>query len=291
MDVTSMLNNSTADGSGQQKTSRFSNTAPKERTPWDAGGYALPIITHPSPKGSQHRDAPIGLSEDCQDFSRRSLQPESIDSVLDDNRHTQRNNIDSTLDSSRYVRDEISPLDDTPEAIRYRPNEAFSTPRHHFSDSRSSLSSFASSLSLNSATHSRLSSTSTVGGYHPMSTINDDADLDNKRNCVQHLNGKASPLIYSPVGIHPRSHSTASTTEPLSTLALIAERKSLEDLNADTKAHNTAKRSQMELARQTGKTPSFNFKSSSPSDPLMIKRANLQPLQAPKPTRDRKRRL
>ena len=107
MDVNSLLN-ANPSAVEQQKHSEVLRIPTRNRTPWDAGGYSLPINTASS--GSTTPPA----------------KPQNNDSNTE-----------------------------TP-----------TSPRHRFSDSRSSLSSFTSSLQ--SATHSRFSSMSTVSSAYQM---------------------------------------------------------------------------------------------------------------------------
>src|ERR1700722_16642606 len=52
MDVTSMLNTS-SETAEQPKPMEMTKTPTRNRTPWDAGGYSLPIHTHNGPFTSQ----------------------------------------------------------------------------------------------------------------------------------------------------------------------------------------------------------------------------------------------
>jgi hypothetical protein len=100
----------------------------RNRTPWDAGGYSLPL----------------------------TLDTKSI--------HTP-----STAKPAFYSE---SPTDALTSASP-------KSPKHKFSDSRSSLSSYTSS-SNNSVSHSRISSLSTVSEFQPLATLITEISLDNR---------------------------------------------------------------------------------------------------------------
>lgn len=154
MDVTALLN-STSAAAGQRKSRDVSCTPTRSRTPWDAGGYSLPISTH----------------------SNAAFTP--------------------------------------PQQIHYDdpPSESPTSSKHRLSDSRSSLSSFTSSL--NSTTHSRFSSMSTVGSSHPLNNlITDNLYIETRRT--------PQPLKASGYQPPPESGSATETQQ-----VIIPDRKSV----------------------------------------------------------------
>lgn len=130
MDVTSLLNESQLAVEQQRKGLEGLKLPTRSRTPWDAGGYSLPLATSStaaSPSISTitfHRSASEGPHQ------------RSFSDVV-------------------HIKTHRSQTSDGP-----------SSPIHKSTDSRSSLSSFASSRE--STTHSRLSSVSTINSsYNP----------------------------------------------------------------------------------------------------------------------------
>lgn len=101
-----------------------SSSSVRSRTPWDAGGYSLPLT-----------------------LDTKSVQ---------------------TPSTSRPIYYSESPIENMNSASPH-------SPKHKFSDSRSSLSSYASS-SNNSVSHSRISSLSTVSEFLPLNSLTMSTD-------------------------------------------------------------------------------------------------------------------
>jgi hypothetical protein len=157
MDVTSLLN-APATTAEESKAAEQSQTPSHTRTPWDAGGYTLPVNSHHKP------DTATKPGEEAES----------------------------------------------------RESSVFTHPfGHKFSDSRSSLSSFSSSTSNN---HSRLSSTSTVSGFHPSSGTISDLPKPSEAPS-EGRNRHTTP---------PQKHASLEEVSPtncLNTLATVAERR------------------------------------------------------------------
>ncbi|KAF7547572.1 hypothetical protein G7046_g8963 [Stylonectria norvegica] len=136
----------------------------RARTPWDAGGYSLPLTSgakfptrcaFPIRSHSEHIDS--GFSYHAPSAESRSRHG-SMESPF-------ASGFSTPLASSRTGRSSTWP--------EYASGVAAgaSTPlSHKLSDSRSSLSSYGSSSSF-SGCHSRLSSMSTVSSVHPVSSM------------------------------------------------------------------------------------------------------------------------
>lgn len=198
MDVTSLLNAGSL--AVEQKRMENLRIAGRSRTPWDAGGYSLPITTK------------TPISPSCQ--------PQQ-DSYFDD----------------RQI--------DTP-----------SSPRHKLSDSRSSLSSFASSIQ--STTHSRFSSMSTVSGSHTLNTIT--GELISPKSTMIEL---PSPSVAKSPDVTELRPKETATEEICEILAPIAENR----LSPDQPT-------------QDSKKAALNHpRASSPSDAILIKRASVPSLR------------
>lgn len=232
MDVTSLLNSNNAAAAAaeqlkqqeqQQQEKEMENVRlpTRNRTPWDAGGYSLPINT-------------------------LSLAPTPLQQAnFEEQEHQQHE------------------------------GEAPSSPKHKFSDSRSSLSSFTSSLQ--SATHSRFSSMSTVNSAQPMHGIPTEAFSPKLRNAPQNLELAT---------IDSRSEHGPSTslspTGSLETLAFVAEHHpfsqqatrqgSQEVLGADSESVPRSLSTEIPVRGRSGRA-------SSPSDGLLIKRMDLPSLR------------
>lgn len=109
-----------------------SRTPNRSRTPWDAGGYSLPL---------------------------------ALDAKM----------MRTPLTAKPVLYGESPPGENQAEA------NSPSSPKHKFSDSRSSLSSYTTTSSNNSGSHSRISSLSTVSEFQPMtSLITDFSSLEAK---------------------------------------------------------------------------------------------------------------
>lgn len=271
-----MLNNNASVASIEKKDLVIdTKSQPRNRTPWDAGGYSLPIMNHQTPQlNAQEAQKPLDTQK-----SPAHRYEESVDVSGE------------PQDLMLINKAEYSGQENQADSVNYR-RDSQPVGRHQLSDSRGSLSSFASSLSLNSVSHSRYSSTSTASGFQPLGTITDELDLDAKsqNGALQH--GNKSPSTYSPVVPHPRARSVTSAIEPLSTLALIAERRSQEDLGAEVVEFERLKRQRtfVGTTKAKGIMLGYDYRSASPSDGLLIKRTLQQNLQEPS-SNDRKRRL
>lgn len=200
MDVTSLLNAGSL--AVEQKRMENLRIAGRSRTPWDAGGYSLPITTK------------TPISPSCQ--------PQQ-DNYFDD----------------RQI--------DTP-----------SSPRHKLSDSRSSFSSFASSIQ--STTHSRFSSMSTVSGSHTLNTIT--GELMSPKSTMIELPSPSGAKSPDGTIIESRPKETV-TEEVCELLAPIAENR----LSPD------------EPTQESTKATRNHPRPSSPSDAILIKRASVPSLR------------
>jgi hypothetical protein len=226
MDLTSLLNGNPS-AAGQQRK-EVSRTPPRNRTPWDAGGYSLPINTL-----SSSSNAP-------------TTPPQHIHYVDDSQVETPR------------------------------------SPHHKFSDSRSSLSSFTSSLQ--SASHSRFSSMSTVSSaIQPMNSILAESIAIDSATKPQPL--ESTPLPKD----HSRSSSSAtqprgsiSPTGSLDALALVAEgqlaRRQSEPSALKVGEENMSSRKEGKgKGKANDSIPSE--RPSSPSDAILIKRTTVPSLR------------
>ncbi|RDW91284.1 hypothetical protein BP5796_02449 [Coleophoma crateriformis] len=221
MDVTSLLNGNAA--AGQQKVEdqaekmeiqrKPSTSPPRNRTPWDAGGYSLPINT----------------------VSNQSI---------------------SAAQSGQSG--DLNSNEDIPHS-----------PKHKFSDSRSSLSSFTSSQ--HSAGHSRFSSMSTVGSSHPAAV--DKVSGESRRGTPQ-PQSLGSPIDNSV--IEPRLRSSLSPTGSLDALAVAAERRQSREEQLSPMQQTTEA---MEATNITPTKERAHGRPGSPSDAILIKRASVPSLR------------
>lgn len=225
MDVTSLLNtNSMAveqqrkeESDAEERKREVPTKAPsRNRTPWDAGGYSLPINT----------------------IFNQTTPPR------------------------------------TEEVQRRESQSTPTSPRHKFSDSRSSLSSFTSSLQ--SASHSRFSSLSTVGSAYPSNNLT-DAPSSIPGQKPQALDFGHPSKMKGIQPNYPQPGGSVSPTESLDALALVAEKEI-----AGQQARQLAETSKAESMND----PSSDLKNiesgpgprpSSPSDAILIKRASAMP--------------
>ncbi|CAL3967376.1 unnamed protein product [Diplocarpon coronariae] len=222
MDVTSLLNaNSLAveqqrenDGE-ERKVGAATKTPSRNRTPWDAGGYSLPINTVSSP----------------------STPPK--------NEELGRCDSESTPTS----------------------------PRHKFSDSRSSLSSFASSLQ--SASHSRFSSLSTVSSATPSSTFTEAllSTLGPQPSLLDFGHPSGTDETQTTPG-YPRLGGSISPTGSLDALALVAENEM-----AGQQANRNAETAKASLMKGKEEVSKGEDRPSSPSDAILIKRTTVPSLR------------
>lgn len=184
----SMAMYQTQERTGINRTPSETRIPSRSRTPWDAGGYSLPLTlnvknahTSPAPRPSSNFEA-------------------------------------TTADGS------TSPK----------------SPKHKFSDSRSSLSSYttmSSSNSCHSRSHSRISSLSTVSEYQPMSSFGADSTPTERRTSIS----EACPTV---VEIQPPS----------------PRRSGLEDMSPDISDNDT---------------PMTSHRARSPSDAIMMRNRGL----------------
>lgn len=220
MDVTSLLNANSVAAEQQRKLEKgqASKTPTRNRTPWDAGGYSLPIntLSNPTfntPPSHQNQD-------DSQNFS-------------------------ASMPSS---------------------------PRHKFSDSRSSLSSFTSSLQ--STTHSRFSSMSTtISGSQPLNNLAENLSPTTSLK-IQAMDLAANLPTVESTQVQPRG--SVSPTGSLDTLALVAERRI-----ADQEITSSTPEDKMSTTSEPApnKAAHTSERPSSPSDAILIKRATLPSLR------------
>ncbi|KAG4443037.1 hypothetical protein IFR05_001491 [Cadophora sp. M221] len=227
MDVTSLLNaNSLAveqqrngENSAEEKKRAVPTKAPsRNRTPWDAGGYSLPINTISNPTTPPR----------TEEVQRRESQS-------------------------------------TP-----------TSPRHKFSDSRSSLSSFTSSLQ--SASHSRFSSLSTVGSAYPSNNLTEAlSSISGQKPQALDLGHPTKMDGIQP--IYPQTGGSISPTESLDALALVAEnelagqqaRQLAEESKTESRNDSSSDSEKVETV-ESGPRPC------SPSDAILIKRPSAMPI-------------
>ncbi|KAL8288873.1 hypothetical protein RB597_000790 [Gaeumannomyces tritici] len=137
----SVISNTTAASTGvatpppeksPSRSNSESRTPNRSRTPWDAGGYSLPLT------------------------------------------------LDTKMIRTRLMAKPVL-YGDSPPGEHHPDSNSPSSPKHKFSDSRSSLSSYTTTSSNNSGSHSRISSLSTVSEFQPMtSLITDFSSLEAK---------------------------------------------------------------------------------------------------------------
>lgn len=227
-----MLNSNPAAAEQRKRADSSSSRAPsRNRTPWDAGGYSLPINT-----------AAHGVKAPQQQDQQ-------------ENRHNDLH---------------IS----TPP----------SSPKHRFSDSRSSLSSFASSLQ-STTTHSRYSSTSTLNSsFHAHHKSHGTEILSPElRSISQALEESASvPLaIDSYNATESRQDTSLSPTDStLEQLAFVAESHSSEPRSESSRRNHSdvMETTAANLAESAAKSNSLN-RPGSPSDAILIKRTSVPSLR------------
>ncbi|KAK4219597.1 hypothetical protein QBC37DRAFT_108929 [Rhypophila decipiens] len=127
----------------------------RNRTPWDAGGYSLPLSLDTKAIQTASTARPVFYCESPTDGQSSSTSPKS--------------------------------------------------PKHKFSDSRSSLSSYASSN--NSVSHSRISSLSTVSEFQPLTNLITEITLNGRMSAEKMDNGNpgyqtSAPARSPPISIH-----------------------------------------------------------------------------------------
>jgi len=225
MDVTSLLNSNSL-AAEQQKKGEASRMPIRSRTPWDAGGYSLPInnmssITTTQPSEIHHHD-------------------------------------DSHAETPR-------------------------SPYHKFSDSRSSLSSFTSSLQ--SSTHSRFSSMSTVSSVHPFNSIPLDGVLAEMaaKSAVPEQETQPLPMDGTqPPSSFGQLRGSLSPTESLDALATVAEsrtfRQQSEPSTQTALVPTMSSNVEVDVGPKTDQSKSQE-RPSSPSDAILIKRSMVPTLR------------
>lgn len=169
----------------------------RNRTPWDAGGYSLPLTLD----AKSIRSSPAARPAICCESPTERMEPASPKSP---------------------------------------------SPRHKFSDSRSSLSSYTTTCSSSaSVSHSRFSSLSTVSEYQPLISLITDFsalgtrvsdDASSGRDCIDPLDSQAQSSP-TPVRLNhdipsPREHSprTSDRCQSPSDAILITRNNSTHEL-------------------------------------------------------------
>ncbi|KAJ0158295.1 hypothetical protein CTA2_11916 [Colletotrichum tanaceti] len=195
--------------SSPEKTASFRRTsdarASRNRTPWDAGGYSLPLaldtklaITHSKPT-AYYCESDVDQTASSSSYDIPSSSCHSRASSLSSLAHEMAHSANITpmtsshhgrlvnlgeQDSQLYVATSRRPSmsGDSEAQLTARPNLPREddgqqhvtggfpkSPKHKFSDSHSSLSSYTSSNQ--SGGHSRISSLSTVSGIQPFTSL------------------------------------------------------------------------------------------------------------------------
>lgn len=165
----------------------------RNRTPWDAGGYSLPLTLNVKNAQMPQTSKPGYNLDAAPAESAGSSSPKS--------------------------------------------------PKHKFSDSRSSLSSYttmSSSNSCHSRSHSRISSLSTVSEYQPLSSFGSDSTPTERRTSVP--DGMSCPTV---VEIQPPSPTS---------------RRGMEDISPDASDHDS---------------PMNSDRARSPSDAILMRNRGL----------------
>jgi hypothetical protein len=230
MDVTSLLNSNPAAAEQRKRADSGSSKGPsRSRTPWDAGGYSLPINT--ATNGS------------------KSPQKQS---------------------QSEYRRDDV-PISTPP-----------LSPKHRFSDSRSSLSSFTSSL-LSTATHSRFSSTSTLNSnsHAHHKSFSTDIISPELRSISQTLEYAIQPLVIDSCQTNQTRQvpSLSPTGSPLQQLAIVAETHLSGQKSESSSGNNDAMQTDSTEAADSITIPALHNRPGSPSDAILIKRTSIPSLR------------
>jgi hypothetical protein len=244
MDVISLLNENAAEqqkkGDGSAKT-----TSTRNRTPWDAGGYSLPINT-------------LSTALASSSSTRTTTPPQNT-------QNTQEHEESIDLPSS---------------------------PRHKFTDSRSSLSSFTSSLQ--STSHSRYSSSSSTVSSS-LQQINYVGDI------ISPISGsKKSSVDFGSLtameGTRPRSGTqswgTISPIDSMEALVLAAEKHSVSQRPLSARQLSNEDSSMSQTTEKPPSPSQIEFpareRPSSPSDAILIKRSALPILRLNTRSQDQK---
>ncbi|KAF4986769.1 hypothetical protein FGRMN_10687 [Fusarium graminum] len=173
----------------------------RTRTPWDAGGYSLPRDTG-SAASARSPFSVVSWGEQQESARRQSVS----------NNHSRQISVDRLAKMSLHGAG-------APYALPARSSlwTEYNTPpasgSHRISDSRSSFSSCCSSTF--SASHSRISSVSTISGSNTMNA--GIADLEAKLERLPRLTAPLPPVITAPpVKPDIRLPRTSNTAEPFS---------------------------------------------------------------------------
>lgn len=231
MDVTSLLNSNPAAAEQRKRADSGSSRAPsRNRTPWDAGGYSLPINT--ATNGTR--------------TPQQQTQPEN--------------------------RNDDAPISTPP-----------TSPKHRFSDSRSSLSSFTSSLQ-STTTHSRYSSTSTLNSnsHAHHKSFGTDILSPELRSISQALESGSQPLAIETCHANesPLGTSLSPTSSTLEQLTLIAESHLSEQVSESSSRSNDAmETAATNLAAESNTKSASPNRPGSPSDAILIKRTSIPSLR------------
>lgn len=187
-----------------------SRTQGRSRTPWDAGGYSLPITSRPT-----------------------ATPPSQIVIHSDE-----RQQADSPI-----------------------------SPKHKLSDSRSSLSSFTSSI--NSTTHSRFSSMSTVASSHTLNSSS--TDIVSPKSTPLEMASPSNPTLPLDASSNEARTTINAPSDNLDTLATIAENRL--SPSSEQQSQGTNSMSDSTEKGLATKRPS------SPSDAILIKRTAVPTLR------------
>lgn len=235
MNVTSLLNANAAEQ--QKKEDSLKSTPTKNRTPWDAGGYALPINTTTSVPMVQSLSSSTARTSTPAQINVQMMEEESI---------------------------QDAPL----------------SPRHKFSDSRSSLSSFASSIQ--SASHSRFSSLSTVGSLQQVNSIDEALSRQKDQSFDIAMITPRNFDANRPSISAPQSRGSISPTSSMEALVLAAERHSVSQRPALQRNLSMGDSSLSQTTEKPSLSPANGFvlrhRPSSPSDAILIKRTAALPM-------------
>ncbi|KAI3543666.1 hypothetical protein CABS03_06535 [Colletotrichum abscissum] len=196
--------------------------APRNRTPWDAGGYSLHLAldnkfpaSHTKPTYYSESDVDQSASTSSCDApsSNCHSRASSLSSLAHEMAHsanitpmtsTHPGRISGDSDAQLTARPNLPREDDGHHVTGGFPK----SPKHKFSDSHSSLSSYTSSNQ--SGGHSRISSLSTVSGIQPFtSLLNDVPAFDTK---LDHQQGMGGPGM---IDVQPPSPRTMGQHDPV----------------------------------------------------------------------------
>jgi hypothetical protein len=238
MDVTSLLN---ANAAEQQKKGDGAKTTPtRNRTPWDAGGYSLPINTLSS----------IPMTTKTTSSS-----------------------------SSSTIRTPTPPQNGQQDAQEQEQSQEMPcSPRHKFSDSRSSLSSFTSSLQ--SASHSRFSSLSTVGSLHQVNSISET--LSGAKAQPSDFSTLNNAEISRPSTSGGQHRGSVSPTASMEALVLAAEKHSVSQRPSVSCNQSIDDSNLAQAGNPSGSSRAKGVslhRPSSPSDAILIKRTMVPTLR------------